>query len=97
MHLTLRTEQVPFEQQTGTVIRQNWQDIGLNVQLQSLAGSSLAGQVLGGGDFDAIVSGGNPAGQSWDVPGALSSFYAPASSATSSSAGQTPRHSSSRS
>lgn len=77
MHLTLRTEQVPFEQQTGTVIRQNWQDIGLDVQLQSLAGSSLAGQVLGGGDFDAIVSGGNPAGQSWDVPGALSSFYAP--------------------
>ena len=77
MHLTLRTEQVPFEQQTGTVIRQNWQDIGLDVQLQSLAGSSLAEHVLSGGDFDAIVSGGNPAGQSWDVPGALSSFYAP--------------------
>jgi peptide/nickel transport system substrate-binding protein len=75
--LTLRTEQVPFEQQTGTVIRQNWQDLGLDVQFQAQAGSALAGHVLGGGDFDAVVSGGNPAGQSWDVPGALSSFYAP--------------------
>lgn len=75
--LTLLAEQVSFEQQTGTVIRQNWQDLGLDVRFEALAGSALAGRVLGGGDFDAALSGGNPAGQSWDVPGALSSFYAP--------------------
>jgi peptide/nickel transport system substrate-binding protein len=77
LRLKLQAQQTGYMQQTATVIRQNWQDIGLTVDMTVESGTTLAGHVLGGGDFDAIISAGDPIGQSWDVPGGLSSFYAP--------------------
>ncbi|MFB6398021.1 ABC transporter substrate-binding protein [Polymorphospora lycopeni] len=77
LKVVLQAQQTGYMQQTATVIRQNWQDLGLDVDLRIEAGTTLAGKILGGGDFDAVISSGNPVGQSFDVPGALSSFYAP--------------------
>lgn len=75
--LTLTVQQKGYMVETATVVRQNWQDVGLTVKLDNATGTVLANRILGGGDYDACVSDGDPVGTSWDVPGALASYWAP--------------------
>jgi peptide/nickel transport system substrate-binding protein len=75
--LVLTVQQKSYMTDTGTIVRQNWQDVGLTVKVENATGTVLANKILGGGDFDVCISDGDPVGTSWDVPGALSSYWAP--------------------
>jgi peptide/nickel transport system substrate-binding protein len=75
--LVLTVQQKSYMTDTGTIVRQNWQDVGLTVKVENATGTVLANRILGGGDFDVVISDGDPVGTSWDVPGALSSYWAP--------------------
>ena len=75
--LTLTVQQKGYMLETATIVRQNWQDVGLTVKVDNATGTVLANRILGGGDFDACISDGDPVGTSWDVPGALASYWAP--------------------
>jgi peptide/nickel transport system substrate-binding protein len=75
--LVLTVQQKSYMTDTGTIVRQNWQDVGLTVKVENATGTVLANRILGGGDFDVCISDGDPVGTSWDVPGALASYWAP--------------------